>query len=66
MTINFTDLKVKQAPASNQGLTVSLVENDPNLPTPVEQESATIDTTKLNPAQLKTVNEFIALLKSKL
>jgi hypothetical protein len=66
MIINFSDLKVKQSPAGNKGLGVSLVENDPNLPTPADQQSASIDTTTLNPAELKTVNDFIALCKSKI
>ena len=64
MNIAFTDLKIKQT--GNNVMNVSLTESVPGLPTPVEQKSTTVDTTTLNPAQLKTVNDFIALLKSKL
>jgi hypothetical protein len=66
MIINFSDLKVKATPAGNKGLGVSLVENDPTLPTPTSQQSVDINTASLNPTELKTVNDFIALCKSKL
>lgn len=66
MTIQFTDLLIKTAPAGNQGLTVSLVENNPAIVNPTEQQSATINTANLNPGERATVDAFIALLKSKL
>lgn len=66
MNINFSDLKIKQAPNGNTGLSVSLVENDTTITDPTEMKSANIDTTKLNPTETKTLNDFIALCKSKI
>jgi hypothetical protein len=66
MTINFTELKIKQDPAGNQGLNVSLIENVPSLPTPVTQEAVNIEYGSLTTPQKAVVDSFIDLLKSKL
>ena len=66
MTIQFTDLKIKATPAGEQGLNVSLVENDPTITNPTQQSSAYIDTTTLTAPQKAVVDAFIALMKSKL
>ena len=66
MIINFTDVKLKQLPNGNQGLSVSLVENDNSIPVSPAQKQVNIDTANLNEAEMQKVNDFIALCKSKL
>lgn len=66
MYINFANTKIKQSPNGNQGMSVSLAENDNTIVPPMEQKSANIDTTKLTEAETKVVNDFIALCKSKI
>lgn len=66
MIINFVDIRFKQVPAGNNGMSLSITENDPNLPVPTDQRSAAIDTDKLSQKDLKTLTDFIAMVKSKL
>ena len=66
MIINFSDLKLKQAPNGNVGLTVNLTENDTTIQKPTEMKQVDIDTSTFTPTELQCMNDFITLLKSKL
>jgi hypothetical protein len=57
--------KDAESPAGIKVLGASTTENVPTLPTPQNIQGVTLDSSTLNPAQLKVVNDFIALLKSK-
>jgi hypothetical protein len=66
MIINFSDIRFKQVPAGNNGMSLSLTCSDPILPVPTERRSARIDTDKLTRDELKVLSDFITMIKSKL
>lgn len=66
MIINFAKATVKALPNGNIGLSVSLSTNDNALPTPTNLQTVAIDTTTLTAPQLVCLNDFLALLNSKL
>lgn len=66
MIVNFSFIRFKQAPAGNNGMSLTLTANDPKLPVPTDQESASVDTDKFSPAETKVLSDFISLMKSKL
>ena len=66
MQINFTNIKLKQAPEGNSAMLVTLTELVPSLPTPTENKYVSIDTSTFNPSEVAIMNSFISILKSKL
>jgi len=66
MIINFTEVKVKQAPTGNLNLSIGLTEADPTMNTPTSMKQVDIDTSTFTPTELQCMNDFITLLKSKL
>lgn len=67
MIIDVNNIKIKQEPNNaNVSLSVNLASNDTTLSTDTQLLTAKIDTTSLSPTERTTVNNFIALIKSKL
>jgi len=66
MTINFSKATLKALPNGNTGLSVSLSFNDNTAPSEANLQTVAIDTTTLTAPQLKCMNDFLALLNSKL
>lgn len=66
MTINFSDMKLKQLPNVNLGMTVTLTEADSTISAPTELKEASIDTSSFTNEEKQLMDDFIALLKSKI
>lgn len=66
MIINFAKATLKELPNGNTGLSVSLSVNDNTMPGQTNLQTVAIDTTTLTAPQLVCLNDFLALLNSKL
>jgi hypothetical protein len=66
MVINFSSIKLKQSPNERINLTINLTENDINIQNPTNIKKVDIDINTLTSKELKCMNDFIDLLKSKL